>query len=67
MVHHGENGFFAETPDEYATIINNVINGKYNVEEIVNTAYEEIIRKYNTNVMSHKYIKLYNYIGAKNE
>ena len=67
VVHHGENGFFAETPDEYATIINNVINGKYNVEEIVNTAYDEIIRKYNTNVMSHKYIKLYNYIGAKNE
>lgn len=67
VVRHSENGFFAKTPDEYVTIIKDILNNKYNVEKIVDTAYNEILSEYNTNVMSQKYAKLYRSNGAKNE
>lgn len=67
VVRHGENGFFAETPQEYATIIRDIMNDKYNIEGIVNTAYNEILKEYNTSVMSSKYANLYRNNGVKNE
>ena len=67
VVRHGENGFFANTPEEYVTIIKDIIGGKYDVEKIVNTAYDEILNEYNTDVMSKRYAKLYRNNGVENE
>ena len=67
VVRHGENGFFAETPEEYATIIKDIINDKYDIHDITKTAYNEILTEYNTDVMSKKYAKLYRNDGEKDE
>lgn len=67
VVRHGINGFFAKTPEEYATIINDIIDQKYDIKKITATAYDEILNEYNTDVMSNKYAKLYRNNGEKNE
>ncbi|MBE5925445.1 MAG: glycosyltransferase family 4 protein [Lachnospiraceae bacterium] len=67
VIRHGANGFFASTPLEYITIINNIINGKYDIEKIVSTAYNEILKEYNTSVMSSKYAILYRNKGVNDE
>lgn len=67
VVRHGENGFFACSPEEYATILKDIIGGKYNIDEIISTAYDEIIYEYNTDVMSQKYAKLYRNNGVNDD
>lgn len=67
VIRHTENGFFASTPEEYATIIKDIMNDKYNIDAIVTTAYNEILEEYNTAVMSEKYANLYRNNGVNND
>lgn len=59
VIRHGENGFLADSPAEYAEIIRKIQSGIYDLNKITDTAYHEILKEYNTDVMSRKYVKLY--------
>ena len=59
VIVHGENGFIANTADDYVRIIQEIKAGKWDIEKIVARAYQDVCEKYNIDVMCQKYIKIY--------
>lgn len=57
VIHSGENGFVCCEVNEFVDIIRSAQNGKMN--RLVENAYRDVIEKYNTSVMSEKYIQIY--------
>ena len=54
VIHNGRNGFVCQTIDDYV----NAISSK-NTEKLIDTAYNDIVTEYNTNVMARKYVQIY--------
>ena len=59
VVEENKNGFIFNNTDEFYKIINEIKNKKYDIEIILNKAYDDIVDKYNTRVMREKYVKEY--------
>ncbi len=59
VIQNGENGFVCETVEDFADIIRKIQNNSYDLNNIVNNAYDDILQKYNTKVMAEKYKELY--------
>ena len=59
VIVHGENGFIANTADDYVRIIQEIKEGKWDIEKIIERAYQDVCEKYNIDVMCQKYIKIY--------
>ncbi len=58
VIENGVNGFIAETSKDYIKIIENIQKNKANIQ-IKNNAHNDIMTKYNNNVMTQKYKKVY--------
>lgn len=54
------NGFITETDSDYIEIINKIINNQIDVNEISMRAYDDVLTRYNMNIVSKKYMSLYN-------
>lgn len=59
VIKHGINGFICKNAMEYAGVITSIQQGKVNTVEILRNARKDILRLYNTKVMSEKYIDIY--------
>lgn len=59
VIEDNKNGFIFNSTDEFNKIINGIKNEKYDIEIILNKAYDDIADKYNTRVMCEKYVKEY--------
>lgn len=57
VIHNGTNGYVCQNVSEFVESIENVQDGKS--AELVETAYKEILNKYNTAVMAKKYSAIY--------
>ncbi len=55
------NGFIASNFSDYVNIINDIIKGNYKITDITKNAYNDILSKYNTDVMTSKYLDIYRY------
>ena len=59
VIKNEQNGFVCDGLDSYKNVIEQIQNGKYNLEEIANNAKDDILQEYNIENMSKKYIELY--------
>lgn len=59
VIEHGTNGFLAKELKDYVTIINEIRNQKYDVNQITKHAFNDILTTYNTDVMTKEFIDLY--------
>lgn len=64
VIHHGVNGFVCHTAEEFATCIRKA-QEKNGLTALVEKAYSEISREYNTDCMAKKYHQIY--MGETNE
>ena len=53
------NGFIAKSVDDYVSIITRIINNEVNCSGISLAAHNDIVSKYNMNLVSKRYINLY--------
>lgn len=53
------NGFIADKLEDYIQIIKDIIAGNYMISDITKTAYMDIMKEYNTDVMTKKYLEIY--------
>ena len=60
VIVNGENGFICDGLDDYKKIIEEIQQGKYNLIQLEKNAKENVLQDYNVDVMSKKYIELYN-------
>ena len=59
VIVHGENGFIADTVDDYVRVIHEIKEGKWDIQKIVDRAHQDVCKKYNIDVMCQKYIEIY--------
>lgn len=59
VIIHGENGFIANNRKEFFNIIEKIINGNINIIKIKEAANEDILTKYEFNIVSAEYKQLY--------
>lgn len=59
VIAHGVNGFIANSVDDYVQVINEIKAGKWDIEKIVDRAHQDVLEKYNIDVMCQKYIQIY--------
>ena len=59
VIQNEKNGFVCNTYDDFKKVINNIINDVYDLNKIVQNAYEDILNIYNTDIMNEKYIEIY--------
>lgn len=59
VIIHGVNGFIAETKEDYIKIIQNIKDGKYDIQAIAERAHNDVLSVYNVDVMCAKYAKIY--------
>jgi len=59
VIQHGKNGFVGHDAKDFVAIINDVISGKYDVEQILSTVRADIMEKYNADVMAKRYDNIY--------
>lgn len=59
VIVHGDNGFIANTVDDYVQIIREIKDGKWDLEQITAKAYQDVCEKYNIDVMCQKYVEIY--------
>ena len=57
VIHNGENGFVCDELNDYIDAIRST--QKEEVTDMMNQAYSDILKKYNTKVMAESYAKLY--------
>lgn len=57
VIKNGENGFVCNQTDDYVQAINIIQNGEY--QKIIEKAYEDILKSYNTEIMAKQYSKIY--------
>lgn len=60
VIIHGVNGFIAETKEDYIRIIQDIKDGKYDIEAITERAHNDVVNVYNVDVMCEKYAEIYN-------
>lgn len=60
VIKNEKNGFVCDSLEDYKRVIEEIQNGKYNLENISIEANKDILSEYNINKMSENYIKLYN-------
>ncbi len=59
VINHGKNGFIASNSEEFSIIIRDILNDKIDIESIGNEARSDIETKYNFDIVSQSYNKLY--------
>lgn len=59
VIRHGENGFIAESVEDYVRIIQEIKDDKWDIASIVYRAQQDVCEKYNIEVMCEKYIQIY--------
>lgn len=59
VIKSGENGFICNTPDEYASIITQVIESKIDSARITESAACDVYQNYNLQTMASKYDTIY--------
>lgn len=59
VIHNGVNGYVCNTVDEYVDVIKTA-EGNRN-DKLINTAYQDVLDTYNTDVMAQKYSEIYNH------
>lgn len=59
------NGFVCNNADDFVYVIENIQNGKYDINAIKQNAYNDILNNYNTKVMCNKYLEEYVRKNAK--
>ena len=59
VIVHGENGFIANSVDDYVRVIQEIKEGKWDINKIVERAYQDVCEKYNVDVMCQNYINIY--------
>ena len=57
VIHNGENGYVCNQVSDFVTAIKDVQAG--NSVELIDVAYMEILKKYNTEIMAEKYSEIY--------
>lgn len=57
VIHTGENGYVCRQPSDFVKAIREVMNNRQDI--LVDRAYEDVMREYNTVVMAKKYRKIY--------
>ena len=55
----GENGFLADSYEDYVRILKDVQDGKIPVEEIQKRAKQDVVESYNTTKMCGEYLRVY--------
>ncbi len=60
VIIHGINGFIAETKEDYIQIIQDLKDGKYDIEAIAQRAHNDVVNVYNIDVMCQRYAEIYN-------
>ncbi|MBQ9122964.1 MAG: glycosyltransferase family 4 protein [Lachnospiraceae bacterium] len=59
VIVNGVNGFIGQNEEEFAAIIQKMLNKEIDLEEIGQAAFADVQREYNTKVMVQKYKELY--------
>lgn len=59
VIHNEKNGFVCDDLEDYKKVIEEIQSGKYNLAQIANKANEDIIKEYNIENMSKRYVELY--------
>lgn len=59
VIRTGINGFIADTPEEFAHIIRRVTKGEINIECVTQKAHQEVLEKYNSDLLADKYEAVY--------
>lgn len=59
VIRNKQNGFVCDGFEDYKQVIEEILNNKYNLKEIGESARVDILNEYNTGNMSKKYMDLY--------
>lgn len=59
VIRHEDNGFVCNNLNEFVNIIEQIRLGKYNINKILQNAYEDVSKNYNIDLMCQKYIDIY--------
>lgn len=59
VINNEQNGFVCEKSADFCSVIHSIMDGKYDINTIVNNSKEDVIKKYDVKLMSEKYMKLY--------
>lgn len=66
VIINGKNGFVANDLEEFSKVIKDIIGGKIDIKLIQENSYNDILDKYDFEIVSDNYRKLYNYIEIDN-
>lgn len=59
VIINNKNGFVCDSYSDYISVINNIIDNKVDSTKIRHNAYDDILNKYNTEIMFEKYSNIY--------
>lgn len=59
VIQHGVNGYVGRSVEEFVEVIERIEADKSNLEEILERAYSDIVKEYNTKVMAENYREKY--------
>ncbi len=59
VIHNGENGFVCDDVDSFAKAIKSVKDHEDYIEQYIERAYDDVLKKYNTTIMAEQYSNIY--------
>lgn len=59
VITNGKNGFVCNDLDEFINVISLIQEGKFDLNEIQENAFNDVLEKYNTKIMCEEYNKIY--------